>query len=64
MITLIDKDGNKSEVENAELETQIKASWIGREVSNVVIDSEFGTITATVRGLGKNINCGYVEDYN
>lgn len=64
MITIIDEAGDKTEVENNELEAKISASWNGLKVTNVVIEKETNAISATVEKLGKNIDCGWIEDYN
>jgi hypothetical protein len=44
------------------MEKEISIIFNGSEVVNVIIDSEFGCVTATVDGV-KNVNCGYIEDY-
>jgi len=44
------------------LEKQISYIWHGAKVENVVIDEEFGNVTATVNGK-TNTDCGFLEDY-
>lgn len=33
------------------------------EVKDVIIDEEFGNVTATI-GTHKNVDCGFIEDYS
>lgn len=49
-------DGNK-------LMPAISAIFRGASVENVVVDAEFGNVTATVNGL-ENVDCGFVEDFS
>jgi len=44
------------------IELQISKAFNGANVSNVVVDEEFGNVTATVDNI-KNIDCGFIEDY-
>jgi len=44
------------------LEKQISDIWHGAKVENVVIDEEFGCVTATVSGRTYT-DCGWIEDY-
>lgn len=40
----------------------ISVTFHSAKVSNVVIDDEFGNVTATVDGV-TYVDCGYIEDY-
>jgi len=40
----------------------ISDSFNGAKVEDVVIDSEFGNVTATVNDQ-KGVDCGFIEDY-
>ncbi len=62
MITRIDAEGNERQVENAKLEKQIQDKWEGLNVSNIVIDDEFGTISAAVETKGKSVYCGNLDE--
>ena len=44
------------------MELQISKIWNSAKVENVIIDDEFGNVTATINGK-KNIDCGFIEDY-
>lgn len=44
------------------LEQKVSKRFNGAKVENIIIDEEFGNVTATVNGK-KNIDCGFVEDY-
>jgi hypothetical protein len=44
------------------MEDQIKKIFNGATVSEVVVDAEFGNVTATVNGK-HNVDCGFVEDF-
>lgn len=44
------------------LAKQISEAWHNAKVENVLVDSEFGNVTATING-NKNIDCGYITDY-
>ena len=44
------------------LEKQISHIWHNAKVENVVIDEEFGNVTATVNGMTYT-DCGFLEDY-
>lgn len=44
------------------IEKQISKRFKGAEVSNVVIDDEFGNVTATVDGRTYT-DCGFITDY-
>ena len=44
------------------LAEQISIRFNDADVSDVVIDSEFGNVTATV-GEQKGVDCGFVETY-
>ena len=45
------------------LHDKISKAYNNRKVSYVVIDEEFGNITADIEGIGRRIDCGFVEDY-
>lgn len=61
---IIDKDGNKNEVEHNELTSKIEAKWNGLKATDIVIEKETGAISATLEKVGKYISCGWVEDYD
>lgn len=44
------------------IETEISLRFNGSAVKDVLIDGEFGNVTATIDGA-KNIDCGFIEDY-
>jgi len=44
------------------LKEKISKRFRGAKVENVIIDEEFGNVTATIDGK-KNIDCGFIEDY-
>jgi hypothetical protein len=44
------------------MERQISNKFNGAKVGDVVVDKEFGNVTATVNGK-KNTCCGFIEDY-
>jgi len=41
----------------------ISKAWNNAIVEDIIIDDEFGNVTATING-NKNIDCGFIEDYN
>ena len=45
------------------IENKIKSQWNTESVSNVVIDVEFGNVTATIDGT-TFCDCGWIEDYS
>lgn len=45
-----------------DLEKKVSKRFNGAKVENVIIDEEFGNVTATVNGM-KNVDCGFIEDY-
>lgn len=44
------------------MESKISKIFKGATVENIIIDDEFGNVTATVNGK-KNTDCGFTEDY-
>lgn len=44
------------------LEIKIAKRFNGAKVEGVIIDEEFGNVTATVNGK-TNTDCGFTEDY-
>lgn len=44
------------------LEQKISKRFKGEKVEDIIIDDEFGNVTATVNGV-KNTDCGFIEDY-
>jgi len=44
------------------LTQKISKLFNGAVVSDVVIDIEFGNVTATVNGRS-NVDCGFIEDF-
>ncbi|WP_166895690.1 hypothetical protein [Massilia sp. CCM 8734] len=45
------------------MKKQIEKMFNGATVSDVVVDPEFGNVTATVNGK-KNVDCGFAEDFD
>lgn len=54
--------GFDSDMNLTHLATLISKDWNNAKVENVVVDSEFGCISATVNGR-KNCDCGFIETY-
>jgi hypothetical protein len=44
------------------MEKQISKLFNGATVSDIIINDEFGCVTATINGV-TNMDCGWVEDY-
>ena len=44
------------------IKNKISEMYNGAKVSNLVIDEEFGNITANIEGLGNYIDCGRIDD--
>jgi hypothetical protein len=44
------------------IKNKISIIFNGSEVSNVVVDEEFGNVTATVDGR-TNTDCGFIEEF-
>lgn len=49
-------------MENKFLKEAISRAWNNAIVEDIIIDDEFGNVTATING-NKNIDCGFIEDY-
>lgn len=47
---------------NDKIMNKISEMYNGANVSNVVIDDEYGNVTATIEGLGNFIDCGLITD--
>jgi hypothetical protein len=45
-----------------EIRKMVSKRFLDSEVTNIVIDDEFGCVTATIDGV-TNVGCGYLEDY-
>ncbi|MCP4543872.1 MAG: hypothetical protein GY832_42705 [Chloroflexi bacterium] len=62
MITKWDEEGNKTQVENEELEKALRKYWgPNMNITDVAID-EFNNVTATIEMVGPYILCGSVDD--
>ena len=44
------------------LKEKISKKFKGAKIKDIIIDNEFGNVTATVNGI-KNTDCGFIEDY-
>jgi len=48
--------------DTAKLEQEIAITFNGATVRDVVVDEEFGNVTATVDDRN-NVECGFIEDF-
>jgi len=61
-INATDKAEQKEFLKLNRIAEQISTIFNGLPVKKVIVDDEFGCVTATVDGA-KNVDCGWIEDY-